>query len=293
MIIKTILKAFKPFQLMSLITTYLMGAGLVQYVRGMRSQSGLFEGLIFLLLVMISTQLIVLGEKIKDPDQRSEYLQEAQIKQVRWIIPMLTATLLTGAATFFVGWAIKGVLWQGLGLIIAAIIISCAVYFLTEVINRFQSLNLFIETILYLVLPPGFAFFLQSSDNHSFLIMIVTCLVPAFLAYGFLIQIKRFGVDQKKGNQTIAVQLGWERTMVFHNALILLTYFLFALMALIAIPWFLVWPVFLTFPIGLVSIWLVEQMRRGKKPLWRMMRLSDAVVFFFPIYLVGIAFWIR
>lgn len=293
MIVKTILNAFKPFHLMSLITTYMMGAGLVQYVRGMRSLSVLFEGLIFLLLVTISTQLIVLGEKIKDPAQRDEDLQEAQLRQIRWIIPMLTATFLACAATMFAGWAINGVLWQGLSLLITGIIISCAVCFLTEVRKRFQSLSLFVETIHYLVLPPGFAFFLQSSDNHSFLIMIVTCLIPAFLAYGFLIQIKRFGNDLKKGNQTIAVQLGWEKAMVFHNALILLTYFLFALMTLIAVPWFLVWPVFLTFPIGLVSIWFVEQIRRGKKPLWRMMQLSDAVVFFFPVYLLCIAFWIR
>ncbi len=293
MIIKTILQAFKPFYLVSLIATYLMGAGLVQYVRGMKSISIFIEGLLFLILITISTQLIVLSEKLKDREYWIEGINEDQIRQLRWIIPMIAATLLTVALTIFVGWILSGLLYLAISVLLAVIVVSCVGCYLAEVKPALKSILLFLETIHYLILPPALAYFLQSSENHSFLIMTVTCSVPVFLAYGLLGQIREIGFDHKKGHQTLVFQVGWEKAMVFHNALILMSYLLFALMALIGFPWFFVWPVFLTLPIGLVSIWLFEQMRRGKKPLWRLMQLSDAVVYFFPIYFIGIAFWIR
>ena len=293
MIIKTVLQALKPFHLVSLTTTYLMGAGLVQYVQGMRHFSIFIEGLVILILITISTQLTVLAEKIKDPGNWLEGINKDQVRQLRWIIPMIVATLLTVAAIIFVGWMMRGFLWPGVTLLLVFTAIICAGCYLAEVKPVLKQSLLFIESILYLIIPPAIAYFLQSSEIHSFLIMTVTCSIPGFLAYGLLGQIKRVVFDQKNSNQTLAVQVGWEKAMVIHNALILMAYLLFALMALFDFPWFIVWPVFLTFPIGLVSIWLVEQVRRGRKPLWRVLLLSDAVVYFFPIYFLGIAFWMR
>ena len=65
-----------------------------------------------------------------------------------------------------------------------------------------------------------------------------------------------------------------------------------AIVAVLA-PWFLVWPVFLSLPIGLLEIWLMERIRRGAKPFWRVMKFASALVFFLPIYLIGFTFWIR
>ncbi|MEA3327898.1 MAG: hypothetical protein U9R53_11445 [Chloroflexota bacterium] len=293
MIAKTIIQALKPFQLVSLTLTYLMGAGLVQYVRGMRSLPMLIEGLVFMLLVVISTELVMLSERLKDHNHWLDGVKERHIRQIRWIILFITATFLTVATTLVVGWMMRGILWQGLTFLLVAVIVSCIGYFLSQVVESIQSLQLFLETIIYLMLPPALAFFLQSSDLHPFLTMTMICLIPAYVAYRLLVQIRYFGLDQKKGNKTIVVQVGWEKSMVFHNASILLTYLLFALIALLGFPWFLIWPVFLTLPIGLVEMWLMERTRQGRKPLWRVMHIATVLVFFFPIYLIGFAFWIR
>ena len=293
MIAKTIIQALKPFQLVSLALTYLMGAGLVQYVRGMRSLPMLIEGLVFMLLVVISTELVMLSEHLKDHNNWLDGVKERQIRQIRWIILFITATFLTVATTLVVGWMMRGILWQGLTFLLVAVIVACIGYFLSQVVESIQSLQLFLETIIYLMLPPALAFFLQSSDLHPFLTMTMICLIPAYVAYRLLVKIRYFGLDQKKGNKTIVVQVGWEKSMVFHNASILLTYLLFALIALLGFPWFLIWPVFLTLPIGLVEMWLMERTRQGRKPLWRVMHIATALVFFFPIYLIGFAFWIR
>jgi 1,4-dihydroxy-2-naphthoate octaprenyltransferase len=117
--------------------------------------------------------------------------------------------------------------------------------------------------------------------------------VPAYLAYRILDQIARFGEDHRLEKVSFVTQTGWAKGMTFHNALILLTFFLFALVSLIKIPWFLMWPVFLSLPIGLLEIWLMERVRAGGKPLWRVMKFASAMVFFLPVYLLAFAFWIR
>jgi len=293
MIKKTIVQALKPFQLASLTLTYFLGVGLVQYVRGMRSLPMIIEGFVFLLMVVISTELIVLSERLKERNQWLEGMQERHIRQIRWIILFINAAFLTVATMLVVGWMMRGILWRGLSFLLIVVVVACIGCFLTQVVESARSLKLFLETIIYLILPPALAFFLQSSDLHPFLTMTMVCLVPSYVAYRLFIQIRQFGFDQKRGSQTIAVKIGWEKSMVFHNASILLTYLFFALIALIGFPWFLIWPVFLTLPLGLVEIWLMERTRRGKKPLWRVMQTAAALVFFFPIYLLGFAFWIR
>jgi len=234
-----------------------------------------------------------LSDRLKERNQWLEGMQERHIRQIRWIILFINAAFLTVATMLVVGWMMRGILWRGLSFLLIVVVVACIGCFLTQVVESARSLKLFLETIIYLILPPALAFFLQSSDLHPFLTMTMVCLVPSYVAYRLFIQIRQFGFDQKRGSQTIAVKIGWEKSMVFHNASILLTYLFFALIALIGFPWFLIWPVFLTLPIGLVEIWLMERTRRGKKPLWRVMQTAAALVFFFPIYLLGFAFWIR
>jgi hypothetical protein len=51
--------------------------------------------------------------------------------------------------------------------------------------------------------------------------------------------------------------------------------------------------VFLTLPLGLVEIWLMERVRRGQKPLWRIMQFAMGSTFVIPVYLLAFAFWLR
>jgi hypothetical protein len=87
--------------------------------------------------------------------------------------------------------------------------------------------------------------------------------------------------------------MGWEKALFFHNALILLTYFLMALISVLGAYWLIIWPVFLTLPLGLLEIWLMERLRRGLKPLWWAMRVASACVFLLPIYFIGFSLWVH
>ena len=293
MIFKIVLKALKPLRLISLVMTYVLGAGLVQYVREMRSWPVLFQGLVFLLLISISLELLRVLQDLQDVRKWPEGLMFEEAKQARLVLGLVCAVLMTVATTLFIGWMVNGILWQGLIFLLIGLIAAGSLYYLSRVLEAFSPFQILIEAALFVVIPPAVAYFLQSQDLHRLLTLVVFGLVPAYMSYRVLMGLKWFSRDQKYRKMTIVTYLGWPKAMVLHNAMILLTYLLFALIAILGFPWFLLWPVFLTLPIGLVEIWLMERVRRGGKPQWAVMQFATASVLLLPIYLIAFAFWIR
>ena len=293
MILKIILKALKPFRLISLVTTYVLGAGLVQYIREMRNWTVFFQGGVFLVLFIIGIELLRILQTLQDVKKWPEGMMLEEAKRARLALALICAVFMTLATTLFIGWMVNGILWQGLTFLIIGLTATGGLYFLARALKDLRPFTILIEAVLFVVIPPAMAYFLQSQDLHRLLTLVVIGLVPAYMSYRVLAGLKWFSRDQKYRNITIVTYLGWPKAMVLHNALILLTYLIFALIAILGFPWFLLWPVFLTLPIGLLEIWLMERVKRGGKPQWPVMQFATASVLLLPIYLIGFAFWIR
>lgn len=293
LIYKRLIKSIKPFQLISLITTYALGAGLVQYVQEIRSWLVLFQGLFFLLFISLSFDSLVLLMQVNDPKSGIDDLSIDEKRQLRLSSALTSATFLTIALIIFIDWMIKGILWQGLGFLLVLLGLFAVFYIISNKSNKLRLLQILFEAVLFVIIPPAFAYFLQSADLHRMLTMVVFSLIPAYFAFRLLSQLIALDRNPKGSHQSLIIALGWEQTMILHNALILLSFLLFAVDALLGFPWFLLWPIFLTLPIGLLEIWLMDRVRRGGKPLWLVMQVSSACIFFMPMYLIGFAFWIR
>lgn len=293
MIFHPIKRAIKPFRLTSMIAMYFLGAGLVQYIQSLENWSAFIEGLIFLVSISISLELLMQFYELKDVKHWPEGITFREVKMTRWVILILTATLMTTATVIFIDWQFTGVLWLGLSVLVVSLILLSLFYYFSMSWRDLQPYQPLIEGLIYIVLPPAFAYFLQSRELHSFLTLSVISFVPVYLAFKILVQIQQFPADQKTGKNTIIIRLGWNKAMVAHNALILLTFVGFALIVLLGFPWFLLWPVFLVLPIGLLEIWLMERVKGGSKPFWLVMKIATASVLFIPLYLLSFAFWIR
>lgn len=293
MVAKSVRKVIKPFLLASLLTSYLVGAGLVQFVRGMESWAGFVQGFIFCLFIALSVEALAELQLLSDARRWPENATYTAVKQMRWILAILAATLLAAVTSLLVGWMVGGTLNQGLLSLVILIVLAGVVYYFTRISPKFTPYQIFAQSLLFAVLPPAMGFFMQSNDIHWMLSLTILPMVPAFIAYQLLHQLKHISEDQKAEVRSFVILVGWDRAMVFHNALVLMGYVLFALVAILGFPWFLVWQVFLTLPIGLLEIWLMERTRRGGKVMWRAMAVATLSVYFIPMYLIGLAFWIR
>ncbi len=288
-----LIKAIKPFKLITLVAIYILGAGLVQYVQSLQIQTGVVEGGIFLIFFSISIELLRLLHSLGDIRQRPEDMNIKEIRQTRWLIAGSAAVLMTVAVTLFINWMVSDRLWLGIVFFVIALFFIGLLYYISDATPSLKPYQLLFESIFYVILPPAFAYFLHSDETHLFLTLVVAALIPAYLAYRLLTQLRKFGQDQKMGAPTLVVSVGWDWGMTLHSALILLTFVIFGIALLLGLPWFILWPVFLVLPIGLLEIFLMERTRRGAKPYWLVMKIASASVLFLPIYLIGFAFWIR
>lgn len=291
--IKALLKPIKIYRLVGLLMTYVMGTALASYVEGMRSWSAFWTGAAFLCCVILGFDFMQALQRVNDEGYRPEGITLAELKQVRLGLALIAATLMTVGFTIIVGWMIEGLIWQSLIILLVVTFTVGGVLILEGTSARLQLFYPLLETILVVIIPPAFGFFLQTQQMHRFLTMVVMGFVPFYLAFILLRQLIKFGNDQRKEKLTAVTAIGWEAAMVLHNTLILFGYLLLALAALLGLPWGLVWPVFLTAPLGLLEIWLMERVRRGQKPLWRIMQVAMGAVFLLPAYLLTLALWIH
>ncbi|QRN84052.1 hypothetical protein JR338_04725 [Chloroflexota bacterium] len=291
--VKELLKPIKIYRLIGLLMTYVMGAALANYVEGMRSWLVFWTGAAFLSCALFGFYYMQALQRVNDEKLKPQGMSLAELKQIRLGLALIAATMLTVAFTIIVGWMFEGLLWQGLIILLVVIFMVGTVLILKGTSEKLQPFLPLLESILVVIIPPALGFFLQTQQMYRFLTMVVMGFVPFYLAFILLRQLIRFGEDQRKDIPTAVTAMGWEAAMVLHNTLILFGYLLLALAALLGLPWNTVWPAFLTAPLGLLEIWLMERVRRGQKPLWRIMQVAMGAVFLLPAYLLTLAFWIH
>lgn len=290
---KNLLKAFRPFEFSSLLFMYALGGGLGQYLQGGWRWADFITGGLFLLFWFLMINLVSRLMLKPVPENWPEFKDLKILKQTRWLIAMVAATLSIMPVIILISWMVDEVLWLGGWMVILLVIVLSFFYLLFQHQEKLSPYTVLLEVLMVVILPPAFAFFIHNASFHPLLTLVVMGFVPLFLAFRLLGQLKRFAQDQMHDRVTLVTLIGWQKAMVFHNALILAGFLLFSLVGVWGLPWFLLWPLFLVLPIGCLEIWLMERVRRGGKPLWKIMTFATGAVFFLPLYLLGFTFWIR
>jgi len=293
MSVKVLLKPIKVFRLISLLFTYAMGTGLAQYVGAMVSWPAVLAGAAFLCFSTLGFDYLQAMQRINDHRFQPDGVSLKDIQKIRMGLGVISATFMAAAASITVGWMINGVFWQGLVVLLVAVFAIGGITILEGTSEKLQPFHSLFDAVLVVIIPPALGYFLQTQEMHRFLTMAVLGSVPLYLAYILLSQLIRFGEDHRKGILTTVTAIGWEAAMVLHNALILFGFLMFALAAVLGFHWSLIWPVFLTLPLGLFEIWLMERVRHGQKPLWRIMQFALGATVLIPVYLLTLSFWLH
>lgn len=292
MTLKTILKPLQPLQLIGLICSYLLGAGLVQYINPLIDVKAMVQGGVFLLTFIIALDYLC-GLQSTLKFELWQDTRPLDLVRIRWAYRIIAAFFVTFSTSLLAGWVVQGSLSPAVTVLLIGNLIIGMFYYLAQVHENLRPYQVLFEVMLVVVSPPLMAYFLQSVPFHRFLTMSVVVLVPLYLAYRLLEDLVRFDREIRARTDALGIKLGWDNLMILHNALILTAYALLAFMTLLGLPWFITWPVFLGLPIGLVEIVLMERVRRGYKPLWKIMQIATASTFLISVYFLAFAFWSR
>ena len=148
-----------------------------------------------------------------------------------------------------------------------------------------------VEAFLMANLVPALSYLFQTGDLHRILAMLTFPLTALYLAASLAISLERYAADVRSDRKRLMVRMGWQRGMSLHNFLILAAYLLFALAAMLGLPWVLTWPALLTMPLGIFQIWQMSQIAAGAKPRWRLLSLTAFATLGVTIYFLNLALW--
>jgi len=151
---QTLIKIVKPFQLICIVMTYLLGGGLVQYVRGMKSWQAFFEGLGFLVLTYLFIEGLYQLYQWRNLNNCPKGIGDKEIKTNRLIIGMASATFITAAMTIIINWFQTGIFWQGLLILLLIFGLIASLYYLTKTKIILKNFDLLCEALIVIIIQP-------------------------------------------------------------------------------------------------------------------------------------------
>ena len=102
-----------------------------------------------------------------------------------------------------------------------------------------------------------------------------------------------YATDLKYGKRTFLVRAGWENVVSVHNTMVLLGFLVLAGLLYLNFPRAILYPAFLTIPLGLMEIWQMRQIAEGGKPNWKGLTWNAAALVGSVIYIFSYFFWTR
>jgi 1,4-dihydroxy-2-naphthoate octaprenyltransferase len=148
-------------------------------------------------------------------------------------------------------------------------------------------------SIIVANLVPALAFLLQYGEIHRLLAMATFPLTPLHLAMMLVFELPDYAVDMKYGKNTLLVRMGWERGMLMHNIMVMVAFLVLGVAAILGLPLAIALPGFLSLPLGLFQIWMMNRIADGAKPNWVALTFTAAALLGVTAYLLLFTFWTR
>lgn len=291
---RQLLRIARPWVLLGCLIFYAIGAGIAHFLGKPIDLSIYLIGQVCVLLLAFSASYLneyfsMLEYPIlrRNPNRSTD-----EFFRLRNALIQAAAVALTAGAVLTVMLFSQGV--RG-----PAVVIYLGIGFLLEFFYAVPPLRLAksgygeLVTALFITgIAPALAFTFQTGEAHRLLILLTFPFTAMFIAAELAIELETYYSDIKEGRKTLMVAVGWQRGMNLHNILILVSYFLIGLAAVLRLPWPLTWPMLATLPVGLFQIWQIWQINNGQKPRWRLLQITALATLGIMAYLIAFALWI-
>ncbi len=150
----------------------------------------------------------------------------------------------------------------------------------------FQTYGLIIEGMVVSPLMLLFGGGMQGMNPTSGHILLTLAFFFLYVATRTSLMFEQFDRDKKTGERSILDVIGWENGIRIQNYFLLLTYLVFFLYFYRNGSLGINLPVLITAIIGVFSMFLLNQMARGMKPHWQIIKATAFLHFFAVCYLL-------
>lgn len=298
--IRLFIQLSRPLFILSAVLPYLLGISVVHYLTGQVDWSMLFLGLIWILLVLIGTQFL---NEYFDPALLSENPLKKHTpfsgvsgaigpnKVPRQVAFWASLTCFAVTASLSVIILQNTNLNQSVVFLLGVILLGELLFALPPVRLVSSGYGELVMSIINVGLVPAVAFLMQGHDFHRLLAMVVFPLTILHLSMLLALEFPDYASDIKQAKRSMLIRIGWQRGMVLHNGLILISFALLAIAFVLGLPLNVGWPIIFVLPVGLYQIWMMVRIADGAKPNWDLLILVALSTFGLAAYILTFAFW--
>ena len=292
------LRLSRPFFLMIGALAYALGAGIAKYLGHSINWDVYFMGQVWITSVQLSAQYLdeYLNVSVKQhPPLRTRtpshdaYSEKYGLSKT--VLMYLSIVMLTLTTTVTASILRSGMV-EGTSLMVMLIVLAGTFCYSLPPLNLSEKgYGELLLAVLVANMIPAFAFLLQTGELHRLVFMSTFPLTFSFLAMMIVYEFRDYAVDMKKGRSTLLIRLGWQKSIVVHNILVLTAFLVLGLATLAGLSLSISFPGMLIFPLGLFQIWYLAKIADGIKPQWNVFIVYTIAMFALFIYLLAFAFW--
>ena len=290
---REILRIAHPWLLLASILTYLLGAGIANYLGASIQWQVYLVGQAAILVLLISSYFL---REYFDRPAPLAALRETRKpgdppRLMRANLIQIAATTLTIGAVLTVLLFSQGALNPAAFLVLGLAFILALVYSIPPFRLAHSGYGELVTTVLIANLTPALACLLQYGELHRLLAFLTFPLTFLTLAAGLALRLETYAADIQVERKNMLTRLGWQRGMLIHNLLILIGFLVLGTARLAGLPWNLTWPGLLGLPVGLFQIIQMQGIAGGSKPRWRLLAITAAATLALTVYFICLALW--
>lgn len=275
---------------------YALGAGIVIFRGELFDWRNFWIGLALVILLQLScaflTAFYTRLEEIQRNGTRAAGIESGVEQMPRGAIMLVAVTTLTAGAMLTAVLFAANAITPAVLLVLGLAFVLAFVYAVPPFRLGNSGYGELLMAILLTTLVPALGYLLQAGEMSQLLGMLTFPLTSLYLAMTLALSLESYYTDLKTGRQNLMIRLGWQRGMALHNVLILVTYLLIGIGAIVGMAWALTWPRLLTLPIGLFQFWQIWQIGNGAPPRWRLLRITAIATFAITVYLQAFTLWV-
>ena len=289
---RTLLRLSRPLNVLLAALTYLLGAGISQYLGAFKDQATFWLGFGGIVAIQFSMALLAEAFRPVVEPAKGEENKSLRVAIRNAALFVALGTLAISAAFFLLltrvaNLAPAALFFLGLSLIVVLI------YGVPPLRLVNAGFGEFLLSVHLALIAPALGFVLQAGSYHRLVAIVSFPLILLALAYFLVQSFPTFTEDQKFDRRTLLRSMSWERAIPFHHGIVLGAYLLLAAALRFGLAWDLVWPAFLTFPFAVLQILWLRNISLGAKPMWRLLTVNALAVYGVTTYLLTFAFWLR
>lgn len=290
----------RPIFVLSSVLLYFLGIGIAHYLSGQINWTSFFLGLGWIVVIILGTQYLAeyFGPNFMDKEPTRKHTPFSGGSGAIGVgrLPRQVA-LWAGLTCLTITASLTVLLIQKLGISIVGILIM-GLIFIGEFLYAIPPFRMVssgygevIMSIIVIGLVPAFAYLLQGHDFHRLLLMVAFPLTTLHLGMLLALEFPDYASDIIQGNRPAIIRIGWQRGMLLHNFLILISFVILGVAFVFGLPLSVGWPVIFVLPIGLFQIWMMNRIADGAKPNWNLLVMVSISTFGLTTYLLTFAFW--